>query len=154
MKTFLKAVVLAFLSMTVGVVLAHRAFAEQDFGYARPMPQFIATECGGMATEAEFFKVVESRKIPVRTFTDSGQKKIVALLNSFREKRNQTPLPADTKFYVGALNQMEVGVVLMSEGCVVVGSVETMPGAALAALTHVAKITEDEMIAFPLGDSI
>lgn len=164
MKTFTKALILAAFSMTVGGPLAHMALAdggtvyagpalsttEQDFGYFHA-----ASACpGNMATEAEFFKTVIARKIPVRTFTASGQAKVIGLLNGFRSKSNTPPLPADTMLYVGDLNAMEVGLVMMSEGCVIAGSVETMPKAMLTSLTHLAKVMEEEMIAYVIGESI
>lgn len=164
MKTFTKALILAAFSLTVGGPLAYVAFAdggtvyagpalsttEEDFGYFQA-----ASVCpGNMATEAEFFKTVSSRKIPVRTFTASGQAKIIGMLNGFRSKSNTPPLPADTTLYVGDLNAMEYGLVMMSEGCVIPGSVESVPKAMLANLTLLAKVTPEEMVPYVIGDSI
>lgn len=150
MKTFLKACVLAFLSMTIGGPAANIAFgSEEDFGYK---PQFISDQVcpGGAPSEAQFFKIVAA-KYTVRTFTASGQAKARVTYNLAASKNGTATLPEGARFYYALVSPMTEGVVIMLDGCVVPGSSVTIDTATFANFTHRAGITEDEMILAPIG---
>lgn len=147
MKTLLKAVVLAFLSMTAGVVMAHMAFAaEKDFGYVR-----VAGKCpGGMATQDEFFATVEKMKIEVWALTASGQKKAIATYNGAASRNGTQLLADDAKFYFGR-TKSGTGIVIMHNSCVVPGSVVEIPSAHFAEFLLRAGVTAEEMTKFVIG---
>lgn len=149
MKSFLKAVVLAFLSMTAGVVMAHMAFAEGWGG----SPQLIAAKAcpGGAPTAEQFFADVKSRKLTIRTLAASGQGKARATYNLAAEKNRSEALPEGAAFFFAAIDPMNTGIVIMVDGCVFPGSVVTIDNATFANFLHRAGVLEDEMILAPFG---
>lgn len=149
MKSFLKACVLAALSMTLGVALAHKAFAEERGGLSQIAAAKVCP--GGAPTTEQFFDNLKPRKLTIRTLSASGQGKARVTYNLAAEK-NRTPLlPPDAEFFYAIFDSMNTGIVTMTDGCVFPGSVVTIDNATFANFLNRAGVLENEMILAPFG---
>lgn len=124
MKSFTKSLIAAAFLLLAG----HPAFA---------------AECK-LATEKEFLDRNIARKIPILTLTKDGQAKF----NAHFAEIAKTAVPEDAKTYIGVIGGGMNGIVMMSGGCVMEGTIATLPAEALALFMKASGIVDGELIPY------
>lgn len=99
-----------------------------------------------LATEKDFFALAQQRETVVLTLSQEDQLKFMSKLKGTNVQVSDT-----AKVYFGVLGAGKVGIVIMQDGCVVEGTLETMPAEMLGPILAGAGIDVNNLVEYDLG---
>jgi hypothetical protein len=119
--------------------------------FASAAASFAATCPAGTDTSEKFFSYVEQSKFEVYTLTPEAQKKLTKYMNTIRVANGKELFASTAKFYFAGVSADLVGVVWVDSGCVLAGSVVTLPSVTLSTVFEKVGLTPNDFVKYVQG---